>query len=131
MIADAHTDLLMELGHRQHRLGESNVFARTWLPLFDAGGVGLQICPIFVPLEHQPGGTLRHALGQAVSFHAAARENPERVCVVRTAGDLHALVVDNALALKHGERPPRADYDRRTSYLLDGIRGPSAAPGEH
>ncbi|CAM2987107.1 TetR/AcrR family transcriptional regulator [Streptomyces albus] len=48
-----------------------------------------------------------------------------------TAGDLHALVVDNALALKHGERPPRADYDRRTSYLLDGIRGPSAAPGEH
>ncbi|MFF8281151.1 TetR/AcrR family transcriptional regulator [Streptomyces albus] len=47
-----------------------------------------------------------------------------------TAGDLHALVVDNALALKHGERPPRADYDRRTSYLLDGIRGPSTPPGE-
>ncbi|MEW2454129.1 TetR/AcrR family transcriptional regulator [Streptomyces albus] len=46
-----------------------------------------------------------------------------------TAGDLHALVVDNALALKHGEFPPRADYDRRTSYLLDGIRGRSAAPG--
>ncbi|ASO17809.1 AcrR family transcriptional regulator [Actinoalloteichus hoggarensis] len=39
-----------------------------------------------------------------------------------TAGDLHALVVDNALALKHGELPPRGDYDRRTAYLLDGIR---------
>lgn len=39
-----------------------------------------------------------------------------------TAGDLHALVVDNALALKHGERPARDDYDRRTTYLLDGIR---------
>ncbi|MET9353196.1 TetR/AcrR family transcriptional regulator [Streptomyces sp. NPDC006617] len=39
-----------------------------------------------------------------------------------TAGDLHALVVDNALALKHGERPAREDYDRRTRYLLDGIR---------
>ncbi|MEW2069969.1 TetR/AcrR family transcriptional regulator [Streptomyces sp. NPDC007346] len=46
-----------------------------------------------------------------------------------TAGDLHALVVDNALALKHGERPPRNDYDRRTLYLLDGIRGRSPAPG--
>lgn len=44
-----------------------------------------------------------------------------------TAGDLHALVVDNALALKHGKRPPRGDYDRRTIYLLDGIRGPSPA----
>lgn len=38
-----------------------------------------------------------------------------------TAGDLHALVVDNALALKHGERPARDDYDRRTGYLLDGV----------
>ncbi|MFI5662569.1 TetR/AcrR family transcriptional regulator [Streptomyces sp. NPDC051684] len=40
-----------------------------------------------------------------------------------TAGDLHALVLDNALALKHGERPPRDDYDRRTKYLLVGIQG--------
>ncbi len=91
MIADAHTDLLMELAYREHRLGETDVFARTWLPLFEAGGVGLQICPIFVPLEHQPEGTLRHALGQATSFHAAARENPERVCVIRTRADLDAV----------------------------------------
>ncbi|MCC8482877.1 TetR/AcrR family transcriptional regulator [Streptomyces parvus] len=41
-----------------------------------------------------------------------------------TSSDLHALVVDNALALKHGELPPRHDYDRRTTYLLDGIRTP-------
>lgn len=46
-----------------------------------------------------------------------------------TAGDLHALVVDNALALKHGERPLRDDYDRRTTYLLDGIRGHRSAAG--
>lgn len=46
-----------------------------------------------------------------------------------TASDLHALVVDNALALEHGERPPRDDYDRRTTYLLDGIRGHQPASG--
>ncbi|MFE0823084.1 TetR/AcrR family transcriptional regulator [Streptomyces sp. NPDC058794] len=46
-----------------------------------------------------------------------------------TAGDLHALFVDNALALKHGERPPRDDYDRRTAYLLDGIRPRRSASG--
>ncbi|MBE1531605.1 TetR/AcrR family transcriptional regulator [Actinomadura algeriensis] len=45
-----------------------------------------------------------------------------------TADDLHALVVDSALALKHGKRPSRDDYDRRTCYLLDGIRGRSSAP---
>ncbi|WP_280419051.1 TetR/AcrR family transcriptional regulator [Nocardia carnea] len=43
-----------------------------------------------------------------------------------TADDLHALVVDTALALKYGTRPPRDDYDRRTRYLLDGIRGRSS-----
>jgi membrane dipeptidase len=91
VIADAHTDLLMELAHRQHRLSETDVFARTWLPLFEAGGVGLQICPIFVQLEHQPEATLRQALGQAVAFHTAARENPERVAIVRSRRDLEPV----------------------------------------
>ena len=37
MIADAHVDILLELAHREHRLGETDVFARTWLPLLEAG----------------------------------------------------------------------------------------------
>ena len=38
-----------------------------------------------------------------------------------TPGDFQALVHDNALALRHGERPPRADYDRRTAFVVRGI----------
>ncbi len=38
-----------------------------------------------------------------------------------TADDLQALITDNALALKHGTRPERGDYDRCTTFLLDGI----------
>ncbi|MCW4458006.1 TetR/AcrR family transcriptional regulator [Microbacterium sp. MPKO10] len=38
-----------------------------------------------------------------------------------TAADFQALARDNALALKHGGRPPRADYDRRTAFVVDGI----------
>ncbi len=88
MIADAHTDLLLELAYREHRLGEADVFERTWLPLLAAGGLGLQVCPIFVALERQPEGTLREALAQATSFLRAARENSDRVLAVRSAGDL-------------------------------------------
>ncbi len=40
------------------------------------------------------------------------------------ARDLHALTLDNALALEHGGRPARADYDRRTAVVLDGICRP-------
>ena len=81
----------MELAHREHRLGETNVFAQTWLPLLEAGGVGLQVCPIFVELDRQPEGTLRQALGQAASFHRAVRENADRVLVVRTRSDLDVV----------------------------------------
>ena len=38
-----------------------------------------------------------------------------------TSEDFQALAIDNSLALKYGSRPSRADYDRRTVYVLDGI----------
>jgi len=91
LLADGHTDLLMELAHRSHRLGETDVFARTWLPLLEAGGVGLQVCPVFVELQHQPEGSLRQALGQVAAFHAAVQENGERVVAVRTRADLELV----------------------------------------
>jgi membrane dipeptidase len=91
MIADAHVDLLLELAHREHRAGERGVFAATWLPLLRAGGVALQVCPIFVELDRQPEGSLREALGQAVSFGRAVAENATDVVAVRTRGDLAAV----------------------------------------
>jgi membrane dipeptidase len=99
LIADAHNDLLLELAHREHRLGETDVFARTWLPLLEAGGVGLQVCPIFVELDRQPEGTLRTALGQAASFHRAVRESAERVVAVRTRADLDLVERGERLGL--------------------------------
>ena len=91
VIADAHLDLLLELAHRELRFGERRTFAHTWLPLLEAGGVGLQVCPVFVELERQPEGTLREALGQATCLLRAVHENRERVLQVRTAGDLDAV----------------------------------------
>lgn len=50
-----------------------------------------------------------------------------------TPGDFQALTRDNALALKHGGRPARTDYDRRTVFVLGGIcraARPSAGPAD-
>jgi membrane dipeptidase len=91
VIADAHVDILLELAHREHRLGETDVFARTWLPLLEAGGVGLQVCPVFVDLELQPEGSLREALRQVTALQHALRESPDRVVAVRTRADLDAV----------------------------------------
>jgi membrane dipeptidase len=100
VIADAHVDLLLELAHREHRLGETNVFAETWLPLLEAGGVGLQVCPAFVDLQLQPEGSLREALRQVTALHRAAREHPDRIAIVRTRGDLDDDRIKLVLALE-------------------------------
>ena len=91
MIADAHVDILLELAHREHRLGETDVFARTWLPLLEAGEVGLQVCPVFVDLELQPEGSLREALRQVTALQHALRDSPNRLVAVRSRADLDAV----------------------------------------
>jgi len=99
VIADAHLDLLLELGHRELRFGEHGSFARTWLPLLEAGGVGLQVCPVFVELERQPEGTLREALGQATCLVRAVRESPGRVLQVRSTADLEPVASGETIGL--------------------------------
>ena len=88
MIADAHVDLLMELAYRERRLGETNVFAETWLPLLERGRVGLQVCPVYVDVTVQPEGSLREALSMVASFQRALRENDDQVVQVCEAADL-------------------------------------------
>lgn len=99
MIADAHVDLLMELAYRERRLGETNVFAATWLPLLEQGGVGLQVCPIYVDVTVQPEGALREALSMVASFHQALAENADRLMQIRNAADLDAVEAGERLGL--------------------------------
>jgi membrane dipeptidase len=99
VIADAHVDLLMELAYRERRLGESDVFAETWLPLLEQGGVGLQVCPIYVDVAVQPEGALREALSLAASFHRALRENPQRVVQIGEAADLETVETGERIGL--------------------------------
>jgi len=99
MIADAHVDLLMELAYRERRLGETGVFAETWLPLLERGGVGLQVCPVYVDVVVQPEGALREALSMVASFHRAIAENADRVIQVSSAADLDAVVAGDRLGL--------------------------------
>ena len=99
MIADAHVDLLMEVAYRERRLYESDVFASTWLPLLQQGGVALQVCPIYVDIVVQPEGALREALSLAASFHRALRECDADVVQISTAADLDAVEAGERIGL--------------------------------
>jgi membrane dipeptidase len=99
VIADAHVDLLMELAYRERRLAQTGVFADTWLPLLERGGVGLQVCPVYVDVTVQPEGSLREALSLVASFHRAVRENPDRVVQVSSAEDLDPVESGDRIGL--------------------------------
>jgi membrane dipeptidase len=99
MIADAHVDLLMELAYRERRLGQTNVFAETWLPLLERGGVGLQVCPIYVDVTVQPEGSLREALSMVAAFQNVLRENADRVVQVATTCDLEVVETGERIGL--------------------------------
>jgi len=144
-IADAHVDLLLELAWRRGR-EEANPFGAHWLPKLRAGGVRLQLCPIYVEGDHVPDGALRAAVSLAGAFHAALRENTGEVFQVATAADLDEveaggrtglmLAVEGAEAL--GSSPELIDafwalgvrmvgltWSRRNAFA-DGSGEPSA-----
>ena len=86
VIADGHVDLLMELAYRERRLGETRRVRSTWLPLLEQGGVGLQVCPVYVDVAVQPEGSLREALSLVAAFPRRERE-PVASCRYRAAAD--------------------------------------------
>src|ERR1700733_10411380 len=84
VLADAHSDLLMELVCFR---GETRPFANRWLSPLAAGGVGLQVCALYSDDPDLPELALRKALLGVKEFDRAVAET-EKAVAVRTAADL-------------------------------------------
>jgi hypothetical protein len=96
VIVDAHTDVALELlvGEGDEpwlklilREGRDRLLERYWLPRLEAGGVGIQVCPLYG--AYAPGdGARGRALAQESELRRAAEETAERICLVRAGADL-------------------------------------------
>src|SRR5262245_55596617 len=78
----------MELVHRR---AEERPFERVWLPNLVAGGVGLQVCPLFADVEGGDERALADVLAQTTAFRRALAECPDRVVHLYTSTDLDRL----------------------------------------
>ena len=94
-VVDAHNDLLLELVVRQD---EENPFGERWLPKLRAGGVALQVCPLYAA-GSPPGEARVAARAQLAAFERALRENPDDVFQVRTRADLDKLGGEGRIGL--------------------------------
>ncbi len=129
MIVDAHSDLLLELVVRDGeagslelvlRTGRERLFERYWLPKLEAGGVGVQICPLFA--ANAPRAEARdRALAQAAEFGRAVAENGERVCQLRTRADLDDPRLRLMLAME-GLEPLQGAVEAFEDWYRRGVR---------
>jgi membrane dipeptidase len=122
LLADAHNDLLMELVIRRR---QPNPFGAHWLPPLRAGGVRLQVCPIYTEIEPPRETVLRRALGQAASFHRALQENPADTRQITRASDVLPLADDDRIGLLlsiEGVEPWETDDDLLDDFWQLGVR---------
>jgi membrane dipeptidase len=73
VVVDTHNDLLM-LVARRPPAQQSAYFRERWLPQLEAGGVDVQVLPVFVDDDFRPEGALRQTLRMIEAAHRVAAE---------------------------------------------------------
>ena len=90
VVVDTHDDLLM-LTSRRPRAQQAEYFRTDWLPQLRAGGVDVQVLPVFIDDEYRPEGALRQTLKMLEAGWTVAEGNPDDVAVCLTGADVEDL----------------------------------------
>ncbi|KOV86797.1 membrane dipeptidase [Nocardia sp. NRRL S-836] len=96
VVADTHNDLLDAIVHRPVEAWVPH-FRERWLPQLRAGGVNLQVLPVFIDDAYRPEGALRQTLRMIEAAHRIAEVDEVRLCHDGTAID--AALADDRIAL--------------------------------
>ena len=122
--ADCHNDLLLGVQHQRER-GRADPFGDFWLPQLRAGGVVLQVLPIFTEDQFIGEGALRRALRIIETARWMADLHADEVAIVTTAPELQAALDSGRIALVlafEGMEPVGADLDVIDTFFRLGVR---------
>lgn len=97
IVVDCHNDLIQTCV-RLSMLGPRGTFRHRWIPELRAGGVDVQVVPVFAE-SSVPEGSLRTALQQIAAFHREVEANPAEVAACRTGAEIRAAVADGKIAM--------------------------------
>jgi membrane dipeptidase len=96
VVVDAHNDLVLSV--MAEGIGPRGTFKDRWLGELRAGGVDVQVCPVYcdpgVPEAH-----LRETLRMIAALKREASENCDDLAVCRTGGEIDAAIADGKIAL--------------------------------
>ena len=95
-MVDTHNDLVLSI--TAPGLGERGTFKHRWLPELRAGGVNVQVCPLYsdpqIPEAH-----LRQTLQQIAALKREAELNPRDLAICRSGAEIDAALDDRKIAL--------------------------------
>jgi membrane dipeptidase len=121
VIVDAHTDVLLEVVDPSLELVlRQGSFERYWLRRLTAGGVGVQICPLYGEGARRTDARER-TLAELAEFTRAVEENAEHVCHVRTRAHLDDARLRLVLSME-GVEPLEGDPDAFDQWYERGVR---------
>lgn len=124
MIADLHSDLLLDVADRRVT-GERDVFRRRHLPALAAAGVRVQLLAVYCPTQLLPELALRHALRLIDAAHREADESDGALRLVGTAHELDEALAEGAVAgilTLEGAEPLGREPELVTTFARLGVR---------
>jgi membrane dipeptidase len=111
VVADTHNDLLC-LVVRRPRDQWATYFREHWLPQLVAGGVDIQVLPVYIDDGFRPELALRETLRMIEAAHRVAEGNADSVALCLTGEDVRATLDSGRIALVLAlEGCPQIDTD--------------------
>jgi membrane dipeptidase len=98
VVVDCHNDLIL-LVARRHAMGKADHFADYWLPELRAGGVNVQVVPIYLDDEYRPEGALRRTLLLIEHVHRIVQMHAQDVALCLSGSDIDAAVASGRIGL--------------------------------
>jgi membrane dipeptidase len=98
IVVDTHNDLILLVEHFDRRASRDH-FGEFWLPQLRAGGVDVQVLPIFLEERFQSEGGLRRTLLLVERIYDLADVYADEVSICLTGTDVDAAVAAGRIAL--------------------------------
>lgn len=97
IVVDAHHDILMDV-FKQRRQGKKGRLHAYWAPKLAAGGVNVQVMPVYVDSEYLPESALRVTLRMIEAFHADLEDDHSLIAPAFTFHEVEAHLKEGKIA---------------------------------
>ena len=124
VVADTHNDLLCSVVLRPVAQWPE-YFRAQWLPQLRAGGVDIQVLPVYIDDVYQPEGALRETLRMIEAAHRIAEGNADEVSLCLDGADIDRALAAGRIALVlalEGAPGIDADVELFTTLYRLGVR---------